>query len=62
MGLVVVVLLLSLPIINSEVTPNLVPMVASLVFGLMAASVAILFFVPAVPPVGDRAVGSAGRV
>lgn len=40
--------------VKSEVTQNLVPMVVSLVFGLIVASVAILFFVPAVLLLGEN--------
>lgn len=48
-----VVGLLPLLLVKSEVTQNLVPMVVSLVFGLIVASTAILFFVPAILLMGE---------
>ena len=47
--------MLPLLLVKSEVTQNLVPLVVSLVFGLIAASAAILFFVPAVLLVAENA-------
>ena len=40
--------LLPILLVKAEVTANLVPMVVSIVFGLIVASLGILFFVPAV--------------
>ena len=51
--LTTVVGLLPLLLFKSEATHNLVPVVVSLVFGLIVASVAILFFVPAVLLIGE---------
>ena len=51
--LTTVVGLLPLLLFKGEATENLVPMVVSLVFGLVVASVSILFFVPAVLLIGE---------
>ena len=40
--------------VKTEVTQNIVPIIVSLVFGLIGASVAILFFVPAVLLLGEN--------